>query len=187
VSAILYIHGFNSSGNSGKVAALRSAFSDMEVSSPTFSHRAGETASRVSDETKLLMRRHAGEVVIVGTSMGGFWANWAASLMGLRAVLINPALHPSQTLRMAIGQEMEPGVVWSQENCDEYVEFERQGSDRMRQPMTVMVALDDEVIQPGLTIEYFKPFAKVAVYSAGGHRFNDYDEICRKVLETLDK
>lgn len=187
MAAILYIHGFNSAGNSGKVAALRSAFPDMEVSSPNFSHRARETAFAVSRETDLLLVRHAGEVMLVGTSMGGFWANWAASLIGLRAVLINPAIRPSQTLRMAIGQEMDPGVAWSQDDCDEYVEFESHNSVVSRKPLTVMVALDDDVIPPIPTLEYFRPFAEVAVYSGGGHRFHDYDEICRKVRETLSE
>lgn len=187
MAAILYIHGFNSDGNSGKVAALRSAFPDLEVVSPTFTHHARETAAAVTREVKRLVERHAGEVVLVGTSMGGYWANWAASQMNLRAVIINPALRPSQTLRMAIGQEMEPGVTWTQEDCDEYVEFETQSSEKSRKPLTVMVALDDDVIPPGPAIEYFRPFAEVFEYADGGHRFHDYDEICWKVREMLSK
>ena len=79
MAAILYVHGFASEGNSQKVAALRAEFSEREVLAPSFSHRAQETAGRLVLVLNELLAQHGRGVIVVGTSMGGFWANWAAA------------------------------------------------------------------------------------------------------------
>lgn len=185
MTAILYIHGFNSNGNSGKAAALRNGFTDCEVISPTMTHRADETAAAIMQEVSNLEARHAGRVVLVGTSMGGFWANWAASRKKLRAVIINPAIVPSETLRWAIGQKLEAGPVWSEQDCNDYQTYENEDTSGSRERFVVMVALDDEVIPPGPTIEHFGHYGEVRRYRQGGHRFDDYEEIRRRVYDVL--
>jgi hypothetical protein len=54
-----------------------------------------------------LLARHRGDVILVGTSMGGFWANWAAARKGLKAVIINPAITPRKTLTKSIGRVID--------------------------------------------------------------------------------
>lgn len=40
---------------------------------------------------------------LIGSSLGGFYANILAARHGLRAVLVNPAVHPHQVMRQYIG------------------------------------------------------------------------------------
>lgn len=182
MSAILYVHGFASDGNSQKVAALKAAFPECEVVAPQFSHRAGETAEKLLQVIEDLLARHHGGVIVVGTSMGGFWANWVAARKGLKAVIINPAITPSKTLAMGIGQVID-GKAWAQSDCDAYKSFETAIALKDRAPYVVLLARNDDVIPYEPTAWLFAGKAPVVEYADGGHRFDKYDEICRHVRQ----
>lgn len=131
------------------------------------------------------MTRHIDRILVVGTSMGGFWANWVASRMKLKALIINPAIHPSETLRFAIGQGLESGSVWSEQDCRDYRMYEMEDTSRSRERLVIMVSLDDQVIPPRPTIEHFSHYGEVRKYKNGGHRFDDYEEVCQRVRDML--
>lgn len=182
MSAILYVHGFASDGNSQKVAALKEAFPEREVMAPKFSHRAQETAAKLLQVIDDLLARHHGDVILVGTSMGGFWANWAAARKGLRAVVINPAITPSTTLAIGIGQVID-GEAWTQSDCDAYKSVEADIELKDRAPYVVLPARNDDFIPYEPTVRMFEGKAQIVQYADGGHRFDKYDEICRHVRQ----
>lgn len=43
--------------------------------------------------------------VVVGSSLGGFYARWLSLRMGCRAALLNPAVHPARDLQRHIGEQ----------------------------------------------------------------------------------
>ncbi len=44
--------------------------------------------------------------VVVGSSLGGFYARWLSLHMGNRAALLNPAVHPARDLQRHIGEQV---------------------------------------------------------------------------------
>ena len=44
-----------------------------------------------------------GQMAVMGSSLGGFYAAWLSAHLGVPAVLINPAVHPSRDLARYIG------------------------------------------------------------------------------------
>lgn len=52
------------------------------------------------------MAKHArGSITLVGSSLGGFYSTYLAERHDLRAVLINPAVHPDYDLRAYLGTQ----------------------------------------------------------------------------------
>lgn len=83
---LLYIHGFASSGFSFKAGVLREAFSD--VYAPSLSH-IPELAVQTLEE---FLRALKGRPLLVGSSLGGYYAQYLAEKYDLPAVLVNPVV-----------------------------------------------------------------------------------------------
>lgn len=98
-STIVYIHGYGSSPTSRTATAIKEAFPDEKFVCPHLDHDLEpEHTKKVLDA---LAKKLADEddVVIIGSSMGGFWADYMAAVHGFKTVLINPALKPSETMK----------------------------------------------------------------------------------------
>jgi predicted esterase YcpF (UPF0227 family) len=98
---ILYLHGFNSAPASRKARTLQRYLSGRGLahrfSCPALPHRPAEAA-------RLIESQIAGPgVTLVGSSLGGFYATWFAEKLGLRAVLLNPAIRPHVGLAACLG------------------------------------------------------------------------------------
>ncbi len=57
----------------------------------------------------------ANQVVLIGSSLGGYYATWVAEQLGCRAVLLNPAVDPARDLQAHIGRQP---VFFSDEEID---------------------------------------------------------------------
>jgi hypothetical protein len=66
----------------------------------------------------------AGQLAIVGSSLGGFYATWLAERFGCRAVLLNPAVDPLKDLDKHVGVT----TAW---HSDEPFEFKREYIDEL--------------------------------------------------------
>lgn len=96
---VVYLHGLSSSGQSTTAQRLRRTLSKYEVISPDIPVQP-EVAMT---ELKRLASTLRPDAVIVGTSMGGMFAQM---FRGFRRILINPSFHPSRHLREKIGLRM---------------------------------------------------------------------------------
>jgi hypothetical protein len=50
-------------------------------------------------------RATTSEVTLVGSSLGGFYATWLTEKLGMRSVLVNPAITPHDGLRAYLGPQ----------------------------------------------------------------------------------
>ena len=99
---LLYIHGFLSSPQSVKarqVQAWAAPRHDLRVHAPALPADP-ESALAILEETVQACATAPG---LIGSSLGGFYANILAARHGLRAVLINPAVHPHMLLQRYAG------------------------------------------------------------------------------------
>ena len=156
---ILYIHGFNGSPHGEKSELLRQRFPKAKLIAPQHNSRPQEVFQLLDPIADGLDPM---EDLIVGTSLGGFWANFFAQRYGLRAVLINPAVQPSASLAR-LGCEF----------AADYAPFEQQVSRKCHTPRTVLLAEDDEVLPCQHAREMFSGCCNVQIFPTGGHRMND--------------
>lgn len=182
MTAIVYVHGFNSSGGSAKVESIRQAFPAHAVYAPTVSHQVSTTVRTLRDLMLEVLVKHAGDVVVVGTSMGGFWAHWIGSVYGVKALLINPAVDPANDLTKYIGTKAG-GRTWTQADCEDYrwLSFGNQ-----TEAIRLVVALDDAVCPAQRAIDKYQGRAACSVYESGGHRFENYDAINSEIAALIN-
>ena len=92
-ATILYIHGLNSSPASLKASQLAQAMTQMglveRLRVPALHHHPRQAIAQLE-----LLVVELGRPVLVGSSLGGYYATHLAERHGLRALLINPAVRP---------------------------------------------------------------------------------------------
>jgi len=94
---VIYIHGYGSTGATDTAKNLRSILAnEVELISPTYD---GSEPLAAAQQLEALVRETAGgTLLIVGTSLGGFFANYLARVCNVPAILVNPSLRPSASL-----------------------------------------------------------------------------------------
>ena len=118
--------------------------------------------------------------LIVGTSMGGFFAAWLGSELGLPFIAINPAISPAKSLRKHIGAgrtHFGAPFLLRQEMVDAYagLKFRLDGDG------TIVLDLGDEVIDPHETIKAVENRRPLIAFSGGSHRFDHMKALLPRV------
>ncbi|MCH9690847.1 MAG: hypothetical protein K0U59_02100 [Gammaproteobacteria bacterium] len=108
---LIYLHGFLSSPESSKCQQLRDWLArerpDIVFYAPLISpHPAIAAESLTLSLQQFLNTEHRGQIGLVGSSMGGFWANFLAERHQLPAVVVNPAVRPARFLPEYIGRTL---------------------------------------------------------------------------------
>ncbi|MFZ5560807.1 MAG: YqiA/YcfP family alpha/beta fold hydrolase [Pseudomonadota bacterium] len=99
---LIYIHGFLSSPQSLKARQLvgwAAARPGLRVHVPALPV---DPAAALAD-LEAVLKRCTTTPGLIGSSLGGFYANILAARHGLRAVLINPAVHPHRVMSQYLG------------------------------------------------------------------------------------
>lgn len=99
---LIYLHGFRSSPASFKAGLLRNWFQQRGLSR-RFVCPQIPVAPREAIRTLERDLRLTPHDALVGSSLGGLYAHCLAEAHGCRAVLLNPAVHPSRDLARFIG------------------------------------------------------------------------------------
>ena len=103
---IVYIHGFNSSPASFKANRMRDRLAaigrEQELICPALSHWPKQALAQLNDTVAGI---DPGQLTLVGSSLGGFYATWLTEHLGCRSVLVNPAITPHEGLRAYLGKQ----------------------------------------------------------------------------------
>jgi hypothetical protein len=182
---LIYIHGFNSSAQSGKareMAAWMAARGLGEAyACPDLPHRPAQAIAMLEG----LIARSSGPAKLIGSSLGGFYATWLAEKHGLKAVLVNPCVGCHAKLADYVDQ--------SQKNWhtgEEYV-FSAAHLEELR-PLAVeptrkenyflLVETGDEVLDYREAVAFYAG-ARQAVLEGGDHGFTRFAEYLPSILE----
>lgn len=105
-AVLVYVHGFNSSARSYKAGLLRERMARLGLAQhfacPELAHRPARAIAQLQE---LLEGQDARNVTLVGSSLGGYYATWLVERLGVRAVLVNPAVRPYQLLAPLAGPQ----------------------------------------------------------------------------------
>ncbi len=101
---LIYIHGFNSSPASKKACETQAWLAAHHPGLRLQLPRLPFDPEAALTELEACLARCDSPPGLIGSSLGGFWATLLAERHGLRAVLINPAVHPHVLLRHYLGE-----------------------------------------------------------------------------------
>lgn len=162
-STFVYFHGYRSTSQSEKVTQLRRNFEGLLA--PDIPVRFAIAEAYLESYIQNLLDQ--GQFpVLVGTSLGGYWATRMSNRFLVPALVINPSCRPATTLSAV-------------ELAIEYPDLEVD----LGIPRMVLLAKDDEVLDYKLALKLFENKAQVKLFEKGGHRFQEINTITENLLE----
>ncbi len=186
---ILYLHGLNSTANSGKAAVLRERLVSIPVLSSTYpAHQPVQAVEQLSRELETRTREAARDnqpLLLVGSSMGGFYGQYLARRFPLdHLVMINPALRPWELLKQEVGWQYNEAL-----NEHYYLSEEMLAATRRFAiedvadgvPTTLLLDQGDELIDWRIAASIYAGSGDIHGYPGGSHSFEHMDEAVRLI------
>ncbi|MEJ2593526.1 MAG: YqiA/YcfP family alpha/beta fold hydrolase [Candidatus Thiodiazotropha sp.] len=180
---IVYLHGLNSAGTSGKAAVLRERLAPVEIYSPTYPAQSAALAVETLGQAlgQLLQASLSTEPrLLVGSSMGGFYGAWLARHLGFQhLVMINPALRPWELLRQVVGwqyNEAQDERYYLSAEMVAATQDYATAPDGIGSPLTLLLDEGDELIDSRQTAADCRGLAEVHLFEGGSHGFEHMDE-----------
>jgi predicted esterase YcpF (UPF0227 family) len=182
---IIYLHGLNSSPQSGKAQHLKQHLDERgrgaEFVCPQLPHRPDLALTVVEAE---MAQRPQEKITLVGSSLGGFYATWLAEKHNLRAVLINPAVDPHVGLRAYLGPQQAFHGGERYELTEEHLRQWKELFVMRVHPerYLLLVETGDEVLDYRAAVRKYKG-AKQVVVQGGDHSLASFPEQIPLVME----
>jgi uncharacterized protein len=179
--AIIYLHGFASSGVSPKVDALKARFPDQCIAAPNLPVEPEAAIAAIRTLVHDLYRKGEQKFLFIGTSLGGFYAWYSSALYDSPAILVNPAISPGTSLERALGKNRNFATGEEFEWKPEYLQQLRTMGEWVKSNydprlVHVAVAMDDAILDAKATIDHFNG-SEIDQHETGGHRFDDIEKV----------
>jgi uncharacterized protein len=184
---LIYLHGFLSSPHSSKarqtVEYCQQVGMDDRIVVPKLADSPLQVASEIQ---KLIESRIARQrVVLMGSSLGGYYATYFAGKNNLQAALINPSIRPFEKWTAYIGEHknyhsdrthiVKPEYVEELRTLD-YPVLENPGN------FLLLTQTGDEVLDYRQGVEKFR-FATSIVQQGGNHSFINFKAVLPLIFE----
>lgn len=180
-NAVIYLHGFASVGNVERLKPLQARLPNYDFYSPTYNpHNSTETIDVIKTYIKDIIKTHD-TVVLIGNSMGGFWADFFGRLFGLRVILLNPAVDTKNNMTQFLGKSKNfttgDEIIVTDQDLDDLDQVNAMRRKLAHVPRAVLVNKDDDVIPAQFAQDEFAKNAKVIAFDKGGHRWRNWDAV----------
>lgn len=190
-TALLYLHGFNSSPASYKAQALQATMHEQGLADqlciPSIEPWPSAAHQQLLAQYTALQQQFT-RVAVAGSSLGGFYATILAERFGCRAVLINPAVRPHLLLQKYIGENVNVHTA-------ERWQFDATHVEQLRALDVDTISLPERyllMLQTGdETLDYRDAKAKyegsaLLLEEGGDHGFSGFEQHIPRLLEFCD-
>ena len=188
---LVYLHGFRSSPRSSKammtgegIKSISNSENPIEWYCPQLLASPKESMAMVEDYIK---RSGADQMVVVGSSLGGFYANYLAEKYGCKAIVLNPAVRAARELAPHVG-------MMTAYDSDEPFDFRPEYIDELRSLQVekisnpsryfLIAAKGDELLDWQEMVGFY-PGAKHLVLEGSDHGIAEYADHLPQVLKFI--
>ena len=191
---ILYLHGFRSSPQSTKASLLAQAVRDAGHARnwhcpqlPASPRRARELADRLIESRAAQGMDPQRELVVLGSSLGGYYATCLAEAWQCRALLFNPVVYAARDLATQVGEH----TMWNSSErflfLPEYVdELAEMAVGRPADPgrYYLLAAKGDEVLDWREMVDWYQG-CELRLLEGSDHGISDFRQWLPEVLERV--
>ncbi|OAV02518.1 YqiA/YcfP family alpha/beta fold hydrolase [Moraxella catarrhalis] len=192
---LIYLHGLDSDSNAIKAQITQTYcqanYPNIEVVRPNL--------NRTPDEVVKLLKSLIADdqnTVLIGSSLGGYFANLLSDLTGVPAVLLNPSIRPDISFRRFLDQNFDghalsdKTVIYTttggwQITYGDLAWFERHRL-AVKNPdlIKVLLKMGDELLDAQATQAFYDQKGVQVLAQAGGdHRISDYEAQVATVID----
>ena len=110
------------------------------------------------------------DIILMGSSMGGFYANFLANKLRVPCALFNPVINPQQVFKKLNCAELSDEIIKSYTvQTDSVV------------PRLVVVGLNDNILEPDKTIEYWRGKCNLKI-TEDSHQIENFNSFKDDIL-----
>lgn len=167
---VIYIHGFGGSGQGRKAAAFREHYNSINRSfiAPSLSHIPDLAVSTIEE----LINSYKGRVNLIGSSLGGYYALYLADKYELKAVVLNPAVNPVETVKDILKKDPRYYDTYSFVLKNEHIAMLEKYKPKLENPKNILTLLQkgDELLDYKEAQNFLKD-TNILVEQGGSHFF----------------
>ncbi len=174
---IIYIHGFGGSGEGSKAKILRDLLENQGFIAPSLSYVPELAIKTLKELISTFLKNE--KVYLIGSSLGGYYTIYLANYFNISAVLINPSVNPTDTLKKSLGYSPnfydESSYEWNENHLKMLENYEIK--DITSELYFLLTQKGDELLDFQEAVNKLKD-SKMIIENGGNHGF---DEIERHV------
>ncbi len=180
---ILYLHGFCSSPASWKSRLLAEEMARRGLAEQFACPQLSPVPVQAVADLSTLIEQADGPVTLVGSSLGGHYANHLAEHYGLRAVLINPAVVDRLDLARFVGEHANfhtgERFVFTPAHAEQ---LKAQVAPPRRGDYRLLLEEGDEVLDWRQARDFYAG-CRQTILPGGDHSFTKFPEFIPQILE----
>ena len=188
---VVYLHGFRSSPRSSKAVMTGEAIRNLSSQNNPIEWYCPQLLASPKESMDLVNKHikdsKADQIVVIGSSLGGFYANYLAEQYGCKAVVLNPAVRAPRELAPHVG-------MLSSYDSDEPFDFRPEYIDELKalqvESITdpsryfLLAAKGDELLD-WQEMAAFYPGAQQLILEGSDHGIADYSNHLPTVLKFI--
>jgi len=184
---LFYLHGYNSSPKSEKALQCQKFFFENYTSInfhiPKLSDIPNIAIELLDNQLKSIK-----EPVLIGSSLGGFYANFFSEKLSCKSVLINPVVSPHILMNNYLGKQRNryTGETFTLKE-EHMLQLKSLYIDTMSDPKKRLVLLQtgDETLDYTEARDYFRDSC-ISIESGGSHRFDGFKNWLPSIANFLE-
>jgi predicted esterase YcpF (UPF0227 family) len=180
---IIYLHGFCSSPASWKSQLMAEEMARRGLGAQFVCPQLSPVPDEAVASVSRLIEQAGGPVTLIGSSLGGHYANHLAERHGLKAVLINPAVVDRLDLTLFVGDHAN---FHSGERFSFTEEHAAQMKAQVRRPTLerywLLAETGDEVLDYRLAVDFYAG-CRQTVLPGGDHGFTQFPGFVPQIIE----
>lgn len=189
---LVYLHGFRSSPNSSKAVMTGEAVRALSTPDNVYEWYCPQLLASPKESIDMVVKHidqsKADRMVIIGSSLGGFYTNYLAEKYQCKGIALNPAVYAARELEPHVGMmtayDSEEPFDFKAEYIDELRALQVNGiTDSNR--YFLIAAKGDELLD-WKEMAAFYPDAKQLILEGSDHGISEYADHLPTVIEFIE-